>query len=371
MRKTYYLHRRGRIWYAEYRDPITGEIKNSQSTKQSNRQAAEKVASREAARLAELSDFPPMSLGEWGGRFFKDGCPHLTRLNIAGKHISDKYINNSRRAWEKYICNDPICAMQLFNLRKSHLLAFRSRLVARIGQRRVAQTVWSTLHVIIHEAFYYGLIDHDPCVGLGQIAYQKKRRVALTAEQVKLLLNPSIWNGSRYYLPTKCAALTGLRRGEVRGLLWEDLYPEKRIIVVRHNIPGDAGVESIKEPKWGKPRITAYPLVLQRDIEPLRATGFVFGYRDLPLGGSRWLKEFKRIADLIGAKGATLHSLRHSLNTLLLNMGESRSLLQASFGWSDNDVQEIYTHTDLYDYRPQSELIDRIFDDDSLEIKGE
>ncbi len=362
MRKPFYLHRRGRIWYAEYRDPVTGEISSPRSTKQSNRRAAENVAEIEAARLAELSDFPPMSLGEWGDRFFVDGCPHLTRLKLAGKIVSKKYIKDSRRAWVDHIRPDPICGVQLYSLRKSHILAFRVRLVNSVGQSRTAQVVWSTFHVIVREAGYYALTNHNPCAGIGQIAYEKTRRVALSAQQIMELLDPARWGESRYYLPTKFAALTGMRRGEVRGLMWADLDPTSGLIHVRHNLPGDSGVESLKSPKWGRSRVTPYPQALQKELEPLRKDGgYVFGYRNLPLGASRWLREFKAVAASIGAPDATLHSLRHSLNTILISNGASRALLRASFGWSDEDVQEIYTHDEMFDFESQKSLIDKIF----------
>lgn len=364
MRKAFYLHRRGRIWYAEYRDPVTGEISSPKSTKQSNKAAAEKAASTEAARLAELTDFPPMSLGEWGERFFKPGCPHVSRLKIEGKQVSDRYIKSCRQNWDNHIKSDQICSVQLYSLRRAHVLAFRTRLVENVGQTRTAQAVWSTLHIVIREAFFHGLSDRDPCVGIGQIAYEGKRRVVLTIEQVKALLIPELWDNSPYYLPTKAAALTGMRRGEIRGLLWSDLHPELNLIAVDHNLPGSAGAGHDTDPKWHKHRLTAYPKTLQADLEPLRKEkGYVFLIKGKPLGGNRWLEKFKEIAESekVNAPGATLHSLRHSLNTYLIDKGANKTLLQDSFGWSGEEVQELYTHSELFNYSAQRKMVDKEF----------
>ena len=58
----------------------------------------------------------------------------------------------------------------------------------------------------------------------------------------------------------------------------------------------------------------------------------------------------------------TLHGLRHSINTALLEHGVNPELLRASFGWVDKDTQEIYTHRELYNLSPQRDAVDKLFD---------
>jgi site-specific recombinase XerD len=58
----------------------------------------------------------------------------------------------------------------------------------------------------------------------------------------------------------------------------------------------------------------------------------------------------------------TLHGLRHSIQTALLGNGVNPELLRATFGWTDEEVQEIYTHRELYDLPPQREITDKLFE---------
>ena len=67
-----------------------------------------------------------------------------------------------------------------------------------------------------------------------------KEKTALTADQSKRLLDAV--SSTRAYLFCLIALQTGMRRGEICGLMWEDIDLDKQIIHVRHNAV--AGEES-------------------------------------------------------------------------------------------------------------------------------
>ena len=60
-----------------------------------------------------------------------------------------------------------------------------------------------------------------------------KEKTALTADQSKRLLDAV--SSTRAYLFCLIALQTGMRRGEICGLMWEDIDLDKQIIHVRHN----------------------------------------------------------------------------------------------------------------------------------------
>ena len=60
-----------------------------------------------------------------------------------------------------------------------------------------------------------------------------KEKTALTADQSKRLLDAV--SSTRAYLFCLIALQTGMRRGEICGLMWEDVDLDKQIIHVRHN----------------------------------------------------------------------------------------------------------------------------------------
>ena len=66
--------------------------------------------------------------------------------------------------------------------------------------------------------------------------------------------------GTRLYLPILLAATTGLRRGEILGLRWEDVDFENTSIAVRQSLEQTASGLGFKPPKTVKGRrVVALP----------------------------------------------------------------------------------------------------------------
>jgi integrase len=362
MRKPFYMHRRNGIFYVEFRDPATDEILPARSSGLRNKTAAERWANQELDRILRFARYGDMAFGDWAKKFYQEkGCPHLTRVLAEGGRCSDKTKAQNRSFIEYYVLPDPVCLMRVSEVEKPDALGFRNRLLDDVGPCRTSQLVFGLFHTMCLEAVIYGLSDVDACFGLKRISYDVNQRIALTLEQVVKILAPSLWENLTHWRMTVCSVLTGMRAGEVRALQWDDLDPLSGLISVQHNLPGEVGAERMTSPKWGKERVLPYPGVLKKILEPLRSDGFVFSWQGMPCGYHRWLDSFSKVAVAAGAEGATLHSLRHSLHTLLRGNGIPADILRASFGWSSADTQEGYTHRELYDLGPQRLMIDSLF----------
>jgi integrase len=351
--KPFYLSRRGRVWYVRFRDPA-GTILSARSSGKTNRTAAEAWAREQAKHLTAGGD---ISLREWAERFFIPGCPHGDRVRLEGKLYSKRTEANYRGTLERDVLPDPIMGKRLCDLRRGDLLAFRSRMVAKRGPRRAAQVAYSVLRLVIKEALFAELLERDPTLGIGQLAYAPRIRRALSLKELRVVLDPTRYANPVHWRATMIAALTGLRAGEVRGLQWADLDPAG-IIEVRHNLPGEA--TALQPPKWGKMRLTPYPRALRALLEPLRGDGWVCSIDGGPMSYKHWAAAFRRAARAAGVQ-ATLHGLRHSLLTLLRDRGVPDEKLRGSFGWSGPKMLENYTHRELYDMGDQSAAMDILF----------
>ena len=64
----------------------------------------------------------------------------------------------------------------------------------------------------------------------------------------------------------------------------------------------------------------------------------------------------------IDAEGRNIvpHSLRHSVNTHLQDLGYSRDKIREALGWSGEAVQNRYTHSDMMDHKGQADLVEGI-----------
>ncbi len=354
MRKDFYIFKRGSVWYVQY--PLdSGGRTVARSTGQTNKTAAEKWA----RFRVPVAGSPEITFGDWQRSFFTSTCPHVSRLRAEGRTYSDQTEKANRRRLDK-LKADPIHLVMMGELKRSDILALRDRVLAKLGKTRTAQATMQAVSIVVREALFRGTIQSDPFLGVGKIAYDEKVRHDLDDNTLRKVLNPASYHNKRMYEATLCAALTGMRAGEVRALQWGDIGS---VIQIRRAAVQNHG--STKAPKWGKTRVCPYPKALSDALEPRRGKpdAWVFGV-DTPLGYKAW-------ADTVRKLGATLHQLRHTLNTRLLSAGIPSEVIRGAFGWSDPKVQDGYTHAVSFDYSPQAQAIDAIFKEATNEAKGD
>lgn len=193
----------------------------------------------------------------------------------------------------------------------------------------------------------------------------------LTPEQLATLLD-----GARGW-PIDCQVLlfllarTGLRIGEARGLRWGDVDIAERTITVRRTVYDGR----ISTPKSGKSRRVACSAELcavladfqrHRRVVALddaaRAREWVFpdgprGARPIPYRRIR--KLFGALADRLGLRGATLHTLRHTFASHLLAAGKELHFVQTQLGHaSPAFTLTIYGHLVPRDRRGEVDFLD-------------
>ena len=158
------------------------------------------------------------------------------------------------------------------------------------------------------------------------------------------------------------AAFTGLRRGELLGLLWRDVDFDASTIRVRASYA--AG--KLTTPKSGKVRAvpmapdvaSALARIGQRD----RFTGedeFVFaGEGGLPLDGDALSSRYVRALQAAGLRRLRFHDLRHTFGTRMIREADIRRV-QEWMGHADIQTTMKYLH---YESRKEdAELVARAF----------
>lgn len=359
MRKPFYLHKRGRVWYVQFVLP-SGELASAKSSGLTNKTAAEAWARKRASEFAERRT--DLSFGEWSAPFFSPDCPHSKRLAEEGRKLSPYSLRVNRGIFERYIKPDEALArVPLADLRRADLLAFRSRLVAARGVCRTAQAAMGLVRIIVREALYQELIDRDPTVGIATIRYEKQRRLALKPEAILAVLRPELFEDRVHYEMSLLAAATGMRAGEVRALRWGDIDFDAGAITVSRAYKGDMDV--VGSTKSGKARTCPLPAVVSLVLLPRRGEpeALVFSRARSQVGYQGWARAFAKAAAAGGAPGLTLHGLRHSLNTALRDAGVPDEKIRAWLGWSDPSIQDNYTHRSLYDLSDAAGVVDGLF----------
>lgn len=141
-------------------------------------------------------------------------------------------------------------------------------------------------------------------------------------------------------------ALTGMRRGEVLGLRWDDILFDKNLIMVRRNVTYVTNDPQVDTPKTTS-GIRKIPLDerLVSHLIPRMDSGYIIG-GDKPITKSSYRRAMVRIGKAIDLHGASAHIFRHTYATMLNNAGVNVKVIQAILGHSDiSTTMNRYTHT--------------------------
>jgi integrase/recombinase XerD len=218
---------------------------------------------------------------------------------------------------------------------------------------------WGSLNqVVCALRFFYGVTLGETTIP-ERIPYARTPRklpVVLSADEVVRFLEAVSGLKSRAALTTAYAA--GLRASEVAGLLIEDIDIDRGVIRVRHG-------------KWAKDRdvmLSAQLLGILRTYWRLaRPRRFLFPGRDEgrsinPTVLHAACRSAAKAAGL--SKRVTLHTLRHSFATHLLENGADIRIIQALLGHANLSSTARYTQVASHTIRATQSPLDRL----SLEV---
>jgi integrase len=172
------------------------------------------------------------------------------------------------------------------------------------------------------------------------------------------------------------AATLGLRRGELLGLRWEDLDLVKGTLTVAQTVQRVAGRLVVDETKSEAsdatvplPRITRRDLLEHRDRQEKERidAGEVWSEHGLvfptsvgtPMEPRSLNRHFDGVRTRVGLPDVRLHDCRHTVVSLLLELGTPPHVVQAIARHADLDVtMTIYAHTNLDAMREALDKID-------------
>lgn len=187
----------------------------------------------------------------------------------------------------------------------------------------------------------------------------RKERVVFTKEQQSLFLKYTEDSYLRdlFHL----AIFTGMRNGELRGLLWSDVDFENRVIHVRHTLLDNRTLDAPKT----RTSLRDIPMLPQcYDLlkhtrknarkancgAKVKNNDFVFLVKGRPISKGRIAAEIKNVLDRMNADGIefpyfTLHTTRHTFATRCIESGMAPQTLKAILGHSTLSMtMDLYAH---------------------------
>lgn len=261
-------------------------------------------------------------------------------------------------------------------LRKHAFPAFGQMPVAKITpadiQRLLAQKIKAGLskrrvqylHRVIHGCLQYAvqleIVARNVADAVKPPQADKREAPYLTPDQV-LDLREAV-DGHWLEMVIILAAYTGMRRGEILGLKWEDVDFESRILRVRRSLVPTKTGSKFQEPKTAKGRRSIHlqdSLVAELKRHKARQAaqklrlGAVYQDNGLvcarddgtPISPSSVTHGFTLVLEKAGLPKIRFHDMRHTHASLLLTQGWHPKMVQERLGHSTiNLTLDTYSH---------------------------
>jgi integrase len=213
--------------------------------------------------------------------------------------------------------------------------------------------VHRVLRTALNRAVRRGIIDRSPMARVDPPSGKVERRHTLNAEQVFALLD---WMNAHHpisFIGVMLAINTGLRRGEICGLLWGDIDFERGIIRIVQSRQRRKGVDLIDTPKT-KGSIRSIPLAadvlasLKAWQEQQGATekDFVLAHPDqTPIDPMSLARDMRKAVKALNLPDVSFHDLRHTHATLLLANGVNIKVVSERLGHTSiTQTANTYAH---------------------------
>jgi integrase len=261
---------------------------------------------------------------------FREQLHQYCTTNLAEGTV--QIYNRTFKALQNTIGNLPLKNIRLFHIEefKQARLKTVSRITVNISLR--------TLRAGFQLAADWGLVAENPARKCKLLRVPMKESAFLNEDAFLNVCSQTKDIRFRRFL--WLAGLTGMRRGELLNLHWEDLDFQEQLIRIRNR--------SNFVVKGLRPRTIPMPGSIRSLFEPdMKARGYVFSNDDgvthwNPHTVSRRFKQLARRAAL--PEGVHLHSLRHSYASWMIQAHVPLFQVQALLGHRSGSTSEIYTH---------------------------
>lgn len=279
--------------------------------------------------------------------------------SVNGTPLSVLYIQQNKDSIRRHVQTyKPFQNIRVSELTPSAIERWKVWSIKQGVGSRTINFAYQAMSVPVRWLYAHGELSTEPFRAVHKVKDVPKEKGVLTREEVQNLFSihdPDI----RIDCLVKLAVLTGMRRGELRGLRWEDIDEKERLIHVQNNFQD---LEGSKGCKCGSARYVVLPFVIIPLFHEVRKFSnftepedFVFYSAskspDEPVSGEVIKTGFVRILAEAGIsqteqkeRNITLHGMRHTFITLARYAGLPDAEVMALAGHKSIAMMQHYTH---------------------------
>lgn len=320
-------------------DQKTGKKKYKWYTIKGTKRDAEKFANERIHEIENgiIIDSKHMTLGQYINYWYQECC--ITKLSPT---TYESYKRNIDNYIIPYLGN-----IKLENLMPLQLQSFYSNLSGILSNTTI-RYIHRILHSALNRAMKWDLIARNVADNVEPPRKQKYKPTILNSTQVGELIIAV--KDTFIYLPVMIAISTGMRRGEVLGLTWENADLDEGILhIVQAIYPTKKGLQVLPPKSACSIRDVSIPptlVSLLKEYKKISKSKYVCvnDNGDL-ISPSSLNHKFRDVLLSNNLPPIRFHDLRHSHASLLVTQGVQPKVISERLGHSSiNITMDIYSH---------------------------
>jgi integrase len=303
--------------------------------------------------------------------FWTQESDYVQEHSAMNKPLSIRYVLQSHKDITLHIKPfEPFKDLLIGNLKSGIIRNWITWALRKGLSHRRINTLLKVMRVPLRDLADREDIEFNPFLRIKDLEEKSREKGILNADEVYKLVHAPLVNPVTR-LAVLLGVLCGMRRGEVRGLQWEDIQGD--CIALSHNWQN---LEGLKSPKFGSYRtipIPSYVALVLSEVRKISTDhGFVLKSKNDPhkpvadnfFRYAALANELKAIGisvDEQRQRNITFHSLRHTFITLGRLSGISNMEIQALAGHSSDAIMEHYSHAkQVIDYTAARKRIENM-----------
>lgn len=359
---------RGTTWYAVVDlppDPVTGKRRQKRLSAPTRREVEALIAeTMQTAKNGVPADAGKLTVREYMDQWLKSAEPGLKPSTFR------RYHDLTRRHVIPVLGNIKLAKLSPLDIQRWHA----DRLATGLSATSVVH-----LHYMFHRALEQAMRWNMVPRNVTELVDPPRRSTPDAATWNATQVGAFLTAGDKTNLAAlwRLALLTGMRRGELLGLIWEDVDLERGTLAVRRTLSrGKAGSWEVGTPKTASGRrsialpASAVSSLRQHRIHQLehrlklgdiyQDQGFVFtNATGGPLHVNSLMLQFVKVIAAAGVPRIRFHDLRHTSATLMLANGEHPKIVQERLGHANISMTlDRYSHVTMDMQRAAADRLD-------------